>query len=166
MSTQIPSTKTAVSYSYVVKSDKGGVLGTLQGFNPSVNRALERVREINWSNLEDTVEIVPGRSEITISIDRLETYDKAMMEALGYDSLEELPQITSPITITETITDSLGRTRTISYVDCWIQSWGKTIREGTITVTETVTLWPTKIVALSNNANTSKSAKRTEGSKR
>ena len=146
MSTRIPNVKTVVSYSYTVKAN-GKAIGTLQGFNPSANRNLERVREIMGNDAaQDTFEIVPGRTEFTISIDRFETYDKAMMQALGYASLEDVSVVTEPISITEVVRDKAGMSRIIEYQDCWIQSWAKTIREGTITVTETVTLWPTRIV--------------------
>jgi hypothetical protein len=146
MSTRIPNVKTVVSYSYTIKAN-GVPIGTLQGFSPSANRTLERVREIMGNDAaQDTFEIVPGRTEFTISIDRFETYDKVMMKALGYTSLEDISVVTDPILIIETVRNKAGQTRTIEYQDCWVQSWAKTIREGTITVTETVTLWPTRIV--------------------
>ena len=146
--TRVPQVKSVVSYSYTITSDKGGILGTLQGFTPSSTRPLQRIHEIAQrtpDNITDTIEIVPGRTEFTITVDRLETYDKAMMEALGFPNFEDLTQIVAPITINETWIDSLGNTRTIQYIDCWVASWNKTIREGTTTVTETVTLNPTRI---------------------
>ena len=147
-STRIPNVKTVVSYAYTISAN-GVNIGTLQGFNPSANRNLERVREIlgNDSSI-DTFEIVPGRTEFTISIDRIETYNAAMMKALGFTAFEDISVVTDPIQILETVRDKAGNTRSIEYKDCWIQSWNKTIREGTITVTESVTLWPTRIVAL------------------
>ena len=80
--TRIPNTTTVASYAYTVKAN-GSVIGTIQGFNPSANRNLERVREI-LNTAEDIVEIIPGRSEFTITLDRLETYNKGMMDALGF----------------------------------------------------------------------------------
>ena len=145
--TRIPNTTTVASYAYTVKAN-GSVIGTIQGFNPSANRNLERVREI-LNTAEDIVEIIPGRSEFTITLDRLETYNKGMMDALGFATFEDISKVTDPIQIVEEIRGpvSLGSpSRTIVYERCWIQTWGKTIREGTITVTESVALWPETIV--------------------
>jgi hypothetical protein len=145
MSTLIPNTNTVVSYAYTISSTAGGVLGTLQGFNPSGNRQLERIRGIEFAPLQDTIEIVPGRTDFQMTADRFETYDKSMLEALGFETFEDLTQITDPIDITETLTNPQGNTRTIHYVGVWVNNWSKTIREGTITVTENVTMWATSI---------------------
>ncbi len=145
--TRIPNTTTVASYAYTVKAN-GSVIGTVQGFNPSANRNLERVREI-LNETDDIVEIVPGRTEFTITLDRLETYNKGMMEELGFSTFEDISQVTDPIQIVEEIRGpvALGSpSRIIVYERCWIQTWGKTIREGTITVTESVTLWPERII--------------------
>jgi len=120
-------------------------IGTLQGFNPSSNRTLERVRQI-MAETQDIVEIVPGRTESTISIDRIETYEGTAMEALGFGPGDTLDKITTPFNIVETITSPTGIKRTVIYEDCWVNSVAKTVREGTITVSESITLWPTKIV--------------------
>ncbi len=141
--TRVPKSKSVVSYAYSVYAN-GIVIGNLQSFNPSQNRMLDRVREI-MDEEADIVEIVPGRGEIVLTVDRLELYDKPMMKALGYDA--DISKIVDPIQIRETITDpSTNKTRVVTYVDCWIQNQSKTIREGSITVTETATLWPTKII--------------------
>ena len=143
-STRIPHTKATVSYGYTISAN-GVPIGTLQGFNPTQNRPLDRVREI-MNEIDDIVEIVPGRTDLTIAIDRLETYDKNFFEALGYATYEDLSQITTPILIMEEIRNPVtGAGRKIQYQDCWFTSWGKTIREGTITVTETVSVFPTRI---------------------
>jgi len=132
-----------VSYAYTVKVN-GTAVGTLQGFTPTSNRLLDRVREIQNEEI-DIVEIVPGRSEFTITIDRLETYDTAMMKALGYGTLLTIDQIQTPFEIVEQLTGPLGQTRVLSYQRCWVQNISKTVREGTITVSETVTIWPERI---------------------
>jgi hypothetical protein len=141
MSTRIPNNPhgTAVSYAYTVKAN-GKIVGTLQGFNPSANRPLERVRELQNEEI-DCVEIVPGRTDFTISVDRLETYDNAMMQALGYATVEDISRITDPILITEELRNALGRVRKIEYHNCWVTSWSKTVTEGTITVRENVNMW-------------------------
>jgi len=141
MAVIVPNTKTVVSYSYSITVG-GTQIGTLQGFNPSSTRTLERIREINYSGpgSSDTYEIVPGRSEFKITLDRIEIYKKSLMEALGIDALEDLTQIQNSIDITESRTDFTGKTRSIKYMGCWIGSWGKNITEGTLTVKENVTM--------------------------
>jgi len=142
--TRIPNTNSVVSYAYTVKIN-GVAVGTLQGFNPTSNRTLERVRQI-MNEEDDIFEIVPGRSEFSISIDRLETYDSAMMKVLGYGNLLTIDQIQTPFEIVEQLVGPLGQTRAISYQKCWIQNISKTVREGTTTVSETVSIWPERIV--------------------
>jgi hypothetical protein len=137
--TQIPNTQSVVTYAYTIKAN-GVEIGTLQGFNPSANRPVERVREI-LNTLEDTFEIVPGRSEFKISIDRIETYNKNVIKALGYNIFgESIAQIRDPITIVEQITGPNGESRQIVYDRCWITSWSKTVQEGQITSKENVSL--------------------------
>jgi len=137
--TQIPNTQSVVSYAYTIKAN-GVEIGTLQGFNPSANRTVERVREI-LNTLEDTFEIVPGRSEFKITIDRIETYNKNVIKALGYNVFgESIAQIRDPITIVEQITGPNGESRQIVYDRCWITSWSKTVQEGQITTKENASL--------------------------
>ena len=137
--TLIPNTQSVVSYAYTIKAN-GVEIGTLQGFNPSANRNLERVREI-LNTLEDTFEIVPGRSDFSITIDRIETYTSNVVKALGYNIFgESIAQIRDPISIVEQITGPNGESRQILYDRCWIRSWSKNVTEGTVTVRENVTL--------------------------
>jgi hypothetical protein len=147
--TQIPNTNTAVSYAYTIKAN-GVPIGTLQGFTPSQNRTLERVREI-MNEITDIVEIIPGRGEISLTIDRFETYSQSLFTALGYTTFpEDLSSITFPIQIIEVLTGPVSAgspRRQITYQDCWIQSLGKSIKEGTLTVNSNATLWVTKIIA-------------------
>lgn len=137
--TIIPNTQSVVSYAYTIKAN-GVEIGTLQGFNPSANRQVERVREIR-NTLEDTFEIVPGRSEFKITIDRVETYNKNVISALGYNIFgESIAQIRDPVTIVEQITGPNGESRQIVYDRCWLTSWSKSVVEGTITVKENVNI--------------------------
>ena len=141
--TKIPLTTSVVSYAYTLMAG-ASVIGTLQGFNPSSNRTLERVRQL-MAETQDILEIVPGRTESTISIDRIETYTDTAMEALGFGPEDTLDMIEVPFNIVETIISPTGKKRTVIYEDCWVNSVAKTVREGTITVSESITLWPTKI---------------------
>jgi hypothetical protein len=137
--TIIPDTQSVVSYAYTIKAN-GVEIGTLQGFNPSGSRTMERIREIR-NTLEDTFEIIPGRSEFKITLDRTETYNKNVIAALGYNIFgESIAQIRDPITIVEQFTGPNGESRQVVYDRCWITSWSKSVVEGTISVKENVAL--------------------------
>lgn len=137
--TIIPSTNSVVSYAYTIKAN-GVTIGTLQSLSSNGNRALERVREV-MNTLEDTFEIVPGRSEFSITIDRIETYNKNVIAALGANVFgESIAQIRDPITIVEQITGPNGESRQIIYDRCWIKSWSKNVAVGEITVKENVAM--------------------------
>lgn len=154
---QQPNTKTVVSYTYKVTGAGRASIATLQGFNPSYNRTLERVRELGNVDV-DMIEIVPGRGEFTISLDRLETYSDNFATALGLTSAHVggigdgsagvVPSNQKiSFNIIETITSSVtGKSRTITYGDCWIQTYSKTVREGTVLVAENMVIWPTSVV--------------------
>ena len=137
-----PSTQTAVYYSYDVLVNWQKV-GILQKFSASSNRTLERIREIANSST-DTVEIIPGRTERTIDIDRFETYSKNLIMALGYEPAD-IGDLNAPITIVEVMHKPDGGKRQIIYQDCWPQSWSKSITVGTTTITENVKLEVTNI---------------------
>ena len=142
--TRIPHTKATVSYGYTISAN-GIPIGTVQGFNPSMTRPLERVREL-MNEIDDIVEIVPGRTDIQLTMDRFETYAQNLLEAMGFATYEDLSQITTPILIQEEIRDPVtGAGRKIQYQDVWFNTWGKTVTEGKITVTENVTAYPTRI---------------------
>lgn len=151
MARPVTSAKSTLSYMYTVQGAAGNVIGNIQGFSPSANRTLERVRELRGDasgQANDTVEIVPGRTDFQITVDRFETYDSSLVGALqGPSRPLDISQQDTAFDITETVRDASGQTRTIYYQQCWIQSWSKTIREGTITVAENVTVWPTRITS-------------------
>ena len=144
--TLIPNTQTVVSYAYTIKAN-GKRIGTLQDFSPDQSRLLDRVRELA-NVVDDIVEIVPGRTEFTINITRLELYTANMIDALGYDITgTSIAQIRDPIQIIEEWTGPTGKRRTVIYDRCWIKDLKKTVHEGTTTVTETATVWPERVYA-------------------
>lgn len=142
--TAVPNTQTVVSYSYTIKAN-GKKIGTLQSFSPDQTRTLERIRELA-NNTEPMFEILPGRTEFTITCDRFELYIANMIEALGYDITSgSIDNIRDPVQIVEQWIGPTGRRRSVVYDRCWIQSLRKTVREGTASVSETATLWPERV---------------------
>jgi hypothetical protein len=138
-----PSTQTAVYYSYDILVN-GIKVGILQRFSPTTDRALDRIREIANSDV-DTIEIVPGRSERTVDVERFETYSKNLTMALGFEPMD-IGEISSPITIVETMHKPNGGKRQTIYEGCIPKRWTKQIQQSQITITETITLEVTNIV--------------------
>ena len=135
--------QTVVYYQYKVLID-GQYVGTLQRFNPSTERDLERIREIGNPD-EDTTEIAKGRSATQIVVERLELNKKALMQLLGSDDFVDIAEITESVDIVELITYPGGQKRQIEYLKCVPKSQTKTISVDTITVTESITFWVTKV---------------------
>jgi hypothetical protein len=144
---QIPNTKTVVSYSYSIFAN-GKRIGTLQDFSPDQTRTLERIREIANDNIaEDTFEILPGRRDITITATRFELYSTNFLDALGYELANgDLASIRDPLEVREQWRGPDGKVRSVVYSGCWISRLGKTVREGTSSVTESVTLSVTRVI--------------------
>lgn len=151
-----PKTNAVPSYAYKVMINGQTGIATLQGFNVTFNRELQRVRELG-NIIDDIVEIVPGRGDFTISLERLETYSANFAQALGFTPTTNLSTVNGidsivpsnqilPFDIIESISDftSINK-RTITYSNCWIQSYSKSVREGTLLVVENLTVWPTAV---------------------
>lgn len=157
MSTRIPQSISTVSYGYTINSD-GKPIGTLQGFNPSMNRTLERVRQLKASDTEDTFELLPGRTELSITVDKLELYASTLVdELLQTPNTSLLVNDTRTFNIEETIkntgistpgaTGGTLITKTVTYHDCRIQSYTKRVQEGTVTVTENAVIIPKRVTS-------------------
>ena len=136
-----------VHYAYEFRVN-GRKVGTVQNFNPSSTRALERIREIAYSNV-DTIEIVPGRTDHQLQVERIETHVASMIDALGYEPLN-IADLNGSIQIIEVLHRPDGTRRRIVYDRCWVNTHSKTINVGTVNVTESATLWPTTIIILPN----------------
>jgi len=133
-----------VYYQYMIMID-GKAVGTIQRFNPSTERDLERIREI-MNNSDDTVEIAVGRSDTQITTERVELNKQAMMNILAPgDDFVDISQLNVPVNIVEVLRYPDGTKRTIVYQDCEAKSYSKTTSVDTITVTESVTFWVRKV---------------------
>lgn len=139
---------TTVHYQYIVKMGDKSV-GTIQRFNPTSERTLQRIREIMGDVHGDTVEIAKGRTDSQITVERFEVNKESLMDILAPgEELVDIGQITKPITIVEIMTGTNipGGRRVIEYQDCEPKSWSKTISVDTVVVSESVTFWVTRIV--------------------
>lgn len=137
--------QSTVHYQYSI-SINGKKVGTIQRFNPSSERDLVRIRQI-MDDEQDTVEIAMGRTATQVTVERFETNAAALMDAIGMETFDDISDITYPIDITETmnVPGILGKKRVLQYMGCVPKSWSKSISVDTITVTESITFWITRV---------------------
>jgi len=150
-------------------SDQGGsytTIGTFQTFNPTSTRQVIRVRGIA-NNSGYPLELVPGPADTTINVTYLMLYLLPLNQALGYNigSVVDLNRQRVPFDIMEQCvfpstwestsggipsynnpgipdrTNAINsRVETNYYYECYLASLGRTITQGTVTITETATI--------------------------
>ena len=138
-------------------------VGTFQTFNPTSTRQVIRVRGIA-NNSGYPLELVPGPADTTINVTYLMLYLLPLNEALGYKigSVVDLNRQRIPFDIMEQCVfpdefEGTGGTanstypgipsgisgshiETNYYYECYLASLGRTITQGTVTITETAAI--------------------------
>lgn len=158
---RLPQTKAEVFYSYVIQINNTPV-GTLREFTPSQTRTHDYVREI-LTNGGEIFEIVPGVPSYTVALNKVRLYENTILNHFGVISQNIQNQVRS-IDIIETIwtpgdmenetatgsgfiADDEGMIgRTLTYEECWITDWGKTVSSDGILIIENMTVQCTRIV--------------------
>jgi len=156
---RLPQTRSEVFYSYEIQIN-GLPIGTLKSFNPTQSRSHEYVREIA-TNGGDPFEIVPGVPTYTITLNKVRLYENTILNHFGIVSQNIQNQVRA-IDIIETVwtpsdieneaaTGSPfnaggegARGRVMTYEDCWITDWGKTVSSDNITIVENMTVQATR----------------------
>jgi len=101
---------------------KNGVkIGGAQSISISDDISLGRVRELDASEEGETLEIVPGVEDITLTLRRVEFYDSTIAEALGY-STEELIRHRTPFAIQIEKSAPDGTTKYEYFLGCRLKS--------------------------------------------
>ena len=164
----VPITRSEVWYAYTILVGEREV-GTLRTFNPTQTRTFEYVREIATKG-GHIFEGVPGVTDYTIRLEKVRLYNEILFDAFGISSRDIQNQINA-IDIREEIyspsqfntqdgsisttgkdtnlndsSDNLQQIGTVTYEACWITDWGKTVTNTAITVVETMTVRPTRVV--------------------
>lgn len=164
----VPITRSEVFYSYTIVIGEIDV-GTLRTFNPAQARTHEYVREIATKG-GHIYEGVPGTTDYTVRLEKVRLYNEVLHNAFGISSYDIQNQINA-IDIRENIygpsqynpqddtisstgknttlndsADNLQQIDVLTYEGCWITDWGKTISTTAVTVVETMTVKPTRIV--------------------
>lgn len=138
----IPNTRSAVFYSYTVKAN-GKQIGTLQRFNPTSTRQVQRLRGIQ-NNAGKVIEIVPGTTDDSITMDKVKLHRESMLGAFGY-TVKSIQDINDTIDIEEIEHHPDGTTTTMTYAGCWISQYSKNTTEGTVLVVESMTVQVTQV---------------------
>lgn len=158
---RLPLTRSEVFYSYEIKINKV-VVGTLRSFNPTQTRSTSTVYEVA-TNGGEIFEIVPGVPTYTVRLSKVRLYSNLLLNHFGILSQDIQKQVQS-IDIIETVWkpanvpnesisgpaegDKSGtRAYSITYEDCWITDWGKTVSTDAITIVEDMTVLPTRVLA-------------------
>ena len=159
---RLPQTNAEVSYAYVIQVE-GVTVGTLQEFSPSQSRTHSYVREI-LTNGGEPFEIAPGVPTYTIQMSKVRLYESTFLTQFGITS-ENIQRQVRSISIVETTYrpadipneaatgSGYGSTargegsvlRTLTYEDCWITDWGKSISVDNVLIIDQVTAMCTRI---------------------
>lgn len=136
--TQVPNTVHSIFYAHSIHVN-GVEIGSFERLSISQSRSTERIREILFSRGPEVKEIVWGGTDINISLNRVEMYNKAMFEAFNFEifSLEDFNQ---PVNVTEIQfnPNNNGR-RVVTYMDCVASDISKDVDIGTARLVESMT---------------------------
>lgn len=166
--TIVPITRSEVWYAYTILIGEVEV-GTLRTFNPTQTRTFEYVREIATKG-GHIFEGVPGVTDYTVRLEKVRLYNGVLHDSFGISSRDIQNQINA-IDIREEIyspsqfnsqdgtlsatgkdtnlndsSDNLQQIGSLTYEGCWITDWGKTVSNTAITVVETMTVKPARVV--------------------
>lgn len=134
----LPNTLAAPWYAFTI-SVNGIAIGMLQGFNPSQDREVERVRQIMYESGPAALEVVPGATNVSVECERIEMYAANFMQALGRDFVS-IDDLVDPFDILEEKHTPNGGIARVQYVSCLIQRYGRRIVNSGTFVLESVTM--------------------------
>jgi len=123
----LPNTQHTVFYSYAITVN-GIQIGSFEKFSSSFTRTAERIREVYFSRGAQTKEIVWAGTDIQVTVDRVEMYDKSLLQAFGFQ-IYTIEDMNKTLDIHEAMyfpanrdssTDPAGNfaSRMITYVGC------------------------------------------------
>jgi len=127
--TKLASTKARAATSIVISAqspidDKWYTIGAIDAVTRRIDRTNARRRELDSDTPGETIELMPGPSTITITLRRAVLYKSSLIEALGFDTVEDLIQQNKPVNIRETRNSPSGAngTQVIEYQGCYFTS--------------------------------------------
>ena len=127
----IPATLVRTSHSLSIQAN-GTIVGLINGWNPTQNRAATPIYEVDISSSGGPVEYMPGNvTGLNITINRYDIYNKRMEEAFGTRDLVMLHRQSEPFSVIEKwiIPERFGGgEERFIYDGCWFTSLGRTLR--------------------------------------
>lgn len=153
---ELPSTIHSVFYSYTLSVGNGTPIGSFEKFSVNFSRTAERIREIFYNHGPKTKEIVWAGTDIQVSIDHVELYEKSILQALGF-TIYTIEDLNQALDITETMYVPASRTstdaptapsaiRTIQYLGCVATSASKEVNVGSARIIESMTFECTTVI--------------------
>ena len=134
--TAVPNTQHSVFYAYSLHIN-GSEIGSFENFSSDSTRTHERIREVLFSRGPETKEIVWGGTDTNVTLNRVELYQKSVLEAIGNNILT-LEDFIFPVNITEVMVKPDGGKRILTYKDSVATRWGKSMDTGTVRVVESM----------------------------
>jgi hypothetical protein len=129
MATNPPITTARTSHAITIKTDKGITIGLVKQWNPSQNRAITPIYELNVETSGDPLENIPGNVQnLKIKVTRYDLFTTKMEEAFGTAELVFLSDQDRPFSVQETWRKPDGTTEGWQYTGCWFESIGRNLQ--------------------------------------
>jgi hypothetical protein len=121
-----PQTAVRTSHAITLKTDKGITIGLIKQWNPSQNRDINPIYELNVETSGDPLENVPGNvRNLKIKVTRYDLFTTKMEEAFGTSELVFLSDQDRPFTVQEIWRKPDGSSEGWQYSGCWFENIGK-----------------------------------------
>lgn len=139
--TSAPNTAHSVFYAHSIHVN-GIEIGSFEKLSiREARQGVERIREILFSRGPEVKEIVWGGVDISLDLSRVEMYNRAVLEAFGFDifSLEDFNQVVNIMEMQINPPSIGGGKRVLTYMDCVASDKSKDIDTGTTRIVESMT---------------------------
>ena len=121
-----PNTMIRTSHAITIRAN-GITVGVIQSWNPSKNRGITPVYEINQETSVEPIENVPGNvGGLTIAVSRYDLYTKRMEAAFGTPDVEMLGDHNNPFQVRESWKFPDGGIEGRVYTGVWFSTIGRT----------------------------------------
>jgi len=137
--TAVPNTAHSVFYAYSIHVN-GVEIGSLENISETSTRTVERIREVMFSRGAEVKEIVWGGTDTSVTMNRVELYNNAILESFGVE-IFALEDFTFPVNITEImqLPEALGGgKRVLTFKDAVAENWSASKDTGTVRIVETL----------------------------
>ena len=121
-----PNTLVRTSHAITIRAN-GLTVGVIQTWNPSQNRGITPIYEINSETSGEPIEKVPGNvGGLTIGVSRYDLYKRRMEAAFGTPDVEMLGDHNNPFQVRESWRYPDGTIEARLFMGCWMSNVGRT----------------------------------------